>query len=297
MVKMRQADRTGIRPVQFAPQREVVPGIEVMTLETMRQRAGFREFLGPQRLGFDLLIRIDSGTTVHTVDLVAYVLAPGDTMWIHAGQVQQWGDIGAIDGPVVLFTPPALDLDTRLRIRATGMALRSHFPTGSAGSGQDLAWSYLRHCASLAAGVPEALGAALVARSLAALLLELVAGAAAPGTARCQPAEDFLRLRDAIDDGFTTERRVAAYARRLGYSTRTLDRLARANAGLTAKALIDERVVLEAQRILAHGDDTIAAIAGALGFDDPSNFSKYFTKRAATTPAAFRRRARGGEAS
>jgi AraC-like DNA-binding protein len=56
-------------------------------------------------------------------------------------------------------------------------------------------------------------------------------------------------------------------------------------------------VVLEAQRILAHGDDTIAAIAGALGFDDPSNFSKYFTKRAATTPAAFRRRARGGEAS
>jgi AraC-like DNA-binding protein len=136
-----------------------------------------------------------------------------------------------------------------------------------------------------------------VARSLAALLLELVAGAAAPGTARCQPAEDFLRLRDAIDDGFTTERRVAAYARRLGYSTRTLDRLARANAGLTAKALIDERVVLEAQRILAHGDDTIAAIAGALGFDDPSNFSKYFTKRAATTPAAFRRRARGGEAS
>ena len=112
MVKMRQADRTGIRPVQFAPQREVVPGIEVMTLETMRQRAGFREFLGPQRLGFDLLIRIDSGTTVHTVDLVAYVLAPGDTMWIHAGQVQQWGDIGAIDGPAVLFTPPALDWDT-----------------------------------------------------------------------------------------------------------------------------------------------------------------------------------------
>ena len=296
MVKMRQVDRPGIRSVRFAPPREVVAGIEVIDLATMRRRAGLREFRGPQRLGFDLLIRIDSGTTVHTVDLVAYDLAPGDMMWIHAGQVQQWGDIGAIDGPVVLFTPPALDSDTRLRIRATGMALRSHFP-GSAGSSQDLAWSYLRHCASLAAGVPEALGAALVARSLAALLLELVAGAAAPGTARRQPAEDFLRLRDAIDDGFTTERRVAAYARRLGYSTRTLDRLARANAGLTAKALIDERVVLEAQRILAHGDDTIAAIAGALGFDDPSNFSKYFTKRAATTPAAFRRRARGGEAS
>ncbi len=297
MVKMRQTDRPGIRPVQFASGQEVVAGIEVMTLATMRRRAGLLEFRDPQRLGFDLLIRIDSGTAVHTVDLVAYDLAPGDTMWIHAGQVQQWGDIAAIDGPVVLFTPQALDADTLLRIRATGMALRSDFPMGSAGSGQDLAWSYLRHCASLAAGVPQALGIALVARSLAALLLELVAGAVGPGTARRQPAEDFLRLRDAIEDGFTTEHRVAAYARRLGYSTRTVDRLARANAGLTAKALIDERVVLEAQRMLAHGDDSIAAIGGALGFDDPSNFSKYFTKRVGTTPAASRRRARGEEAT
>ena len=269
----------------------------MIDLETMRRRAGLREFRGPQRLGFDILVRIESGATVHAVDLVAYDLAPGDTLWVHAGQVQQWGDIGAIDGPVVLFMPRALDPDTLPRIRATGMALRSHFPTGPAGPGQDLAWSYLRHCAALATGVPEPLGAALVSRSLAALLLELVAGADALGAGRRQPAEDFLRLRDAIEDGFATEHRVAEYARRLGYSTRTLDRLARANAGVTAKALIDERVVLEAQRMLVHGDDPIAAIAGALGFDDPSNFSKYFTQRAGTTPAVFRRRARGGEAT
>jgi AraC-like DNA-binding protein len=89
---------------------------------------------------------------------------------------------------------------------------------------------------------------------------------------------------------------VAAYARRLGYSTRTLDRLARANAGVTAKALIDERVVLEARRMLVHAADPVAAVADALGFDDASNFSKYFTQRAGSTPAAFRRLARGEEA-
>jgi AraC-like DNA-binding protein len=297
MVKMRQADRAGIRAVQFAPPRDVVAGIEVIDLATMRRRAGLQEFRGPQRLGFDILVRIDSGATIHTVDLVAYDLAPGDTLWIHAGQVQTWGDIGAIDGPVALFAPPALDTDTLLRIRATGMGLRCHFPARSPESSQDLGWSYLGHCASLAAGVHETLWAALLSRSLAALLLELVAGADAPGTARPHPAEDFLRLRDAIEDGFATEHRVAGYARRLGYSTRTLDRVARANAGVTAKALIDERVVLEAQRLLTHGDDPITVVAGALGFDDASNFSKYFTKRTGATPAVFRRRARGGDAA
>ena len=297
MVKMRQADEPSIRPVEFSPPREVVSGIEVTDLATMRRRAGPREFRGPQRLGFDLLIRIEDGASDHTVDLRAYPLAAGDTMWIHAGQVQQWGNIGAINGPVAMFTAEAVDQDTRLRIRATGMGLRSHFPKGSAGVDQDLAWVHLRHCASLAAGVAGALGPALAERSLAALLLELVAMADAPGTTRRQPAEDFLRLRDAIEDGFAAERHVAAYARRLGYSTRTLDRLARANAGVTAKALIDERVILEARRMLLHADEPVAAVADALGFDDASNFSKYFTQRAGATPSAFRRLARGGNAT
>ena len=175
----------------------------------MRRRAGLREFRGPQRLGFDVLVRIERGATVHAVDLVAYGLARGDTLWIHPGQVQQWGDIGAIDGPVALFPAALPSTRTRSpRIRATGMALRSHFPTGSAGSGQGLAWSHLRHCAALAASVPESLGTALVAGSLAALLLELVAGGGGrPGAARRQPAEDFLRLRDAIEEGFAPSAR------------------------------------------------------------------------------------------
>jgi AraC-like DNA-binding protein len=296
MVKMRHTDRPAIRAIEFAAPGDVAVDIEVIDLETMRRRAGVAEFRGAQRLGFDILLRIERGATVHAVDLVAYELVPGDTLWIHAGQVQQWGDIGAIDGPVALFTSRAIDADTLARIRATGMALRSLFPAGLGAAGQDLAWSHLRHCATVAARVTDTVGGALVARSLAALLLELVAAADAPGPARRQPAEDFLRLRDAIENGFATERRVAAYARRLGYSTRTVDRLARANAGVTAKALIDERVVLEAQRMLLHGDEPVAAIAGALGFDDPSNFSRYFTQRAGTTPAAFRRRAGGREA-
>ena len=238
---------------------------------------------------------LNSGATVHAVDLVAYDLAPGDTLWIHAGQVQQWGDIGAIDGPVALFTPRALDLDTLARIRATGMALRSHFPAGSVVSGQDLAWSYLRHCATLAAGVPEAVGAALVARSLAALLLELVAVAGTPGRLGDNPPR--------TSSGCATRSRRASPPSAGSRHTRgdSATRPARSTAShvptqaITAKALIDERVMLEAQRMLVHGDEPVATIAGALGFDDPSNFSKYFTQRAGSTPAVFRRRARGRE--
>ncbi len=46
--------------------------------------------------------------------------------------------------------------------------------------------------------------------------------------------------------------------------------------------------MLEAKRLLSHGDAPVAEIAEQLGFDDPSNFSAYFRTRAGVTPGAFR---------
>lgn len=95
-------------------------------------------------------------------------------------------------------------------------------------------------------------------------------------------------FRDEIDRRFGKWHQVTHYADRLGYSPRTLNRLARAHTGLSAKQLIDERVMLEAKRLLSHADASVADIAEQLGFDDPSNFSAYFRSRAGLTPGAFR---------
>ena len=81
---------------------------------------------------------------------------------------------------------------------------------------------------------------------------------------------------------------VTEYAARLGYSPRTLNRLARAHTGRSAKQLIDERVVLEAKRLLSHGGASVADIAQGLGFDDPSNFSAYFLRHTGLRPGGFR---------
>ncbi|GAA2697348.1 helix-turn-helix domain-containing protein [Actinoplanes palleronii] len=59
-------------------------------------------------------------------------------------------------------------------------------------------------------------------------------------------------------------------------------------AGVSGKELIDRRIVLEAQRLLAHSDHTAAQIAARLGFASATNFSKYFHTRTGVTPIAFR---------
>ncbi|MGH8694733.1 MAG: helix-turn-helix transcriptional regulator, partial [Burkholderiales bacterium] len=81
---------------------------------------------------------------------------------------------------------------------------------------------------------------------------------------------------------------VKDYARKLGYAERTISRACLAHSGRSAKALIDARVLLEAKRLLAYGDDSVEAIGHLLGFGDASPMVQFFKRLEGVTPHAFR---------
>ncbi|QCO98308.1 helix-turn-helix domain-containing protein [Arthrobacter sp. 24S4-2] len=283
-----------IRPVRYTPSPAASGEIELMSLRQMRKRGGLNEFVSAQRLDFDLLFRIDSGSTTHTVDFQEYLLAPGDAMWVRAGQVQQWGSISDIDGPVLLFTPAALENRIHQQITTSVTTPPNHFPADAL-SGSSETDAALAQAFTIAGnGQGNALRRLALAHAISVALLLLVVSASEESVrGRKQAHEAFIWFRENIDENFRTRRTVQDYAARLGYSTRTLNRLSRENTGLTAKQLIDERIVLEAKRALAHGASSVATIAEEVGFDDPSNFSKYFRQRVGIAPAAFRDAAKG----
>jgi hypothetical protein len=70
-----------------------------------------------------------------------------------------------------------------------------------------------------------------------ALLLLVLAAPAGADRSRPPTHKTFVWFRDEIDASFRSCHKVTEYAPRLGYSTRTLNRLARENTGLSAKEL------------------------------------------------------------
>ena len=58
--------------------------------------------------------------------------------------------------------------------------------------------------------------------------------------------------------------------------------------GSTPKKIIDDRIMLEAKRLLAHSSESVKEISYSLGFDEPTNFVKYFRKHHLSTPIEFR---------
>ncbi len=105
-------------------------------------------------------------------------------------------------------------------------------------------------------------------------------------------SETFARLRELIEDQYRQHWSIADYAEALGISRVQLNRLARSFADKSVLDLIQDRLLLEAQRHLTYTSASAAEIAYELGFQDPAYFSRVFKRRTGATPGEFRRSSR-----
>jgi AraC-like DNA-binding protein len=123
---------------------------------------------------------------------------------------------------------------------------------------------------------------------LAVILVRLVHLADPRRRTRGTGREPFDRFRRAVEEDFGRTHRVEDYAARLGYSPRTLTRATRAALGVGAKRYLDDRVLLEAKRLLIHTALPPAVIGERIGFGYPTVFSAFFRQHTGMTPTEFR---------
>jgi AraC-like DNA-binding protein/mannose-6-phosphate isomerase-like protein (cupin superfamily) len=99
-------------------------------------------------------------------------------------------------------------------------------------------------------------------------------------------------FRDLLDHNYTTVKRPTDYAQQLNISTAYLNECVKNATGYSVSHHIQQRVVLEAKRLLYHSDKSVKEIAADLGYDDYPYFSRLFTKVAGMSALAFRNKNR-----
>lgn len=296
MVKIRHDE---IRRIHYVASPSSALGVEVMSIAELRHRMrrhggeeGVRDAQGSgrtQRPEFHLLITVNHRLLWHMVDFTDYALTNGTWLWVRPGQVQRFGDLSSATGTLVLFEPDFLDPATAAAVGLDDPFGRTLWRvTDEDAAAMHRALDHLAH-EYRATRTTASVRAAMLQRLLAVLLLRMTNLTAPVGSTTTEYAETFQRFRMLVEDDYAQARDVGYYARRLGYSPRTLTRAALAAAGVGAKEFIDRRVILEAKRLLAHSDEPVAGIAAGLGFLDTSNFVKYFAQRTDSTPTAFRK--------
>lgn len=99
----------------------------------------------------------------------------------------------------------------------------------------------------------------------------------------------FVKFRKILEENYRKIHTVNQYARLLNVSNKTLTNCTNEISHQTPLEIINERIALEAKRLLSYSDKSVNEIGFELGFEDPSYFVKFFKRYANMLPRDFRK--------
>jgi AraC-like DNA-binding protein len=270
-------------------------GIESLRLSELLGRVSPSHFASPQRPGFHLLMLFTAGSGDHFLDFRRVRCRAGTLIHARPGQVQQFVLGQTLQADILLFTSEFIFSGVSTADGAAfGTLIDDVVPGGVAELQPDALESIGSVISAIKRGYKIADGSKLSATILQHLLYAMlltIAGYCLKSDAT--PMTDghgrtFQKFRRAVEAKFTKTRRVEDYADAIGCSTRSLRRSCMIASGSSPKVLIEQRLILEAKRLLAHSGLTVEAIAIELGFSEPTNFVKFFRRHGGTRPLDFR---------
>lgn len=272
--------KPAIRELPFQHNEKPGLGFEIFTLHDLYDRAerlGY-DIVTPQRPDFHTIYLGTRGRGTHVVDFAPMPLGAGFATIVARGRVQQFvldrrpdAWLLLIDPAFLAGTPPVLSPS----LAEPAVALGDAGPELLALAEQMAA----EQARPLDAQQPALLEALLTA---VLLRLERLVQAGTP------PVPELARFFTILERDFARTRAVSHYAKEAGISPRRLGELLAVQTGKSTKQLIDDRVLLEHKRLLAHTPMSVKELADRTGFDEPTNLVKFFRQRTGQTPLAFR---------
>jgi AraC-like DNA-binding protein len=300
MVKIGQNGAMKITPdiasVGFNPPSDTRLTVEAMSIADLKQRAPPEHFEKLQRADFFRLFGVLEGVTSPMVDFSTYAVQAGDWLLVRPGQVFRYDFSLPWSGWLLVFRADGLSATSHNRSGDDFDLLRRVEDLPSHRSLENEKHDWMHHSLKQlqrdgAMTADKALRNEILRLQLGSTLLRLSMWQtldAGSGDDHRAGHASFRRFRKLLDADFSRQHQVQHYARTLGMSEKTLSRVCLATEGVAAKALINQRLVLEAKRLLAHTTLTVQAIGRDLGFEEATNFVKFFRKQAGIPPLAFR---------
>ncbi len=280
-------------PVRFTPPGGYQLGVEVIAAAELRARVARLKGRGFERIDFHCLLVVTSGTYTHTVDFETYKCTRGSVVQVQPGQVHRFGDEPGWAGWFVILRsdlPTAGSGSMAADVASRTAALPAHLRT-SGGTNEAVIEALERMARDTVERGDARLKNELLIAQFHSLIARLqLVHVAVAGHSAVDPrlAERYRYFFNTAEREFRRWHGAAPYAAELGYSVKSLDRATLAVAGVTTKEWLVARIVLEAQRLLAHTTLPVSAISQELGFDEATNFVKFFRRETGVTPGLFR---------
>lgn len=291
-----------VQQVSFCKKEAGGGDFECLRLSEVAERAKGLEFNieEPHQVFFFHVIFISQGSGRHFVDFQPYEFREGSLIFVSSGQVHAFEFRPDIEAWVLIFTE---DFISKNVASADGLALsrlyNSHLeiPVIHPNAVGIEVFRKLVGEIRNEFGYAENFAKEEVLSLLMKVLLlkaERIKRTLLPERVSPEHFAKFEEFRLLLDDGVRESRQAEEFATRLGVSYKHLNEICKSVCGQTAKVFLDSYLTLQLKRRLAISEVSVKELAYEYGFDEPTNFVKFFKKQVGESPAQFRAGLRSG---
>jgi AraC-like DNA-binding protein len=246
------------------------------------------------RTGFYHIIWFQQGNPTHLVDFNPVKIKPNTLLFLNKDTVQRFDDKAKFDGKVILFTgsffcKTATDTQfLRNSILFNDLFTVSQFQVKNQSK---IFAEILQQMEDELQNTKDSSQADILQNLLHNFLLQAERERRKQSFPEIKKGADLdyvMLFKDLLENEYKSQKQVNCYAKEIVITEKRLNQATTKVLGKSPKEIIDDRVLLEAKRILAHTTESVKEIAYNLGFEEPTNFIKYFKKHSAVTPTEFR---------
>ena len=244
----------------------------------------------PHRANFYQIVWIESGKSVQTVDFNPVEVIGGQILSIAKNQVISFDTSTNYKGQIILFTDlffNRCECDARFMKQLNLFnPFAGNMPL-NVNEKLEILWGMMKNEFQ---SEQDTFHSNAIHNFLSAFLIEAVRQNTENRTQIHNiEYQTAIRFADLVEQNFTSLRKVNDYLPLMNTTAKPLSKSLQKTIGKTPKQFIDDRILLEAKRLLAYSNESIKEITFLIGFDEPTNFSKFFREQTGISPAEFKK--------
>lgn len=243
----------------------------------------------PHRVSFFALLIVTNGTGSHQIDLKNYDLVVGTVLKISKGQIHAFQEDAKYEGYLIIFTEAfVINYFSKSSINLISHLYNYHLHSPIAQQ-KSLNENLLEQLTLELKSENSYARKNIVAALLDHYMLRLERESQETKREHTKTSlGTFMKFKNLVEENYTTTRNVKDYADMLLCSTKQLNQVVKNQTLNTAKTFIDNYVILEIKRTVVTTENSFKEIAFETGFDEVTNFTKFFKKNVGLTPKEFR---------
>ena len=284
-------------PIHIRFQNRQNPNAEfdIIHLEGLFQRQSMNHSpLQLHLVEFYIIILVEKGQGSHTIDFTEYPYQKGSIITIRKDQIHKFNQSDSAKGTLLLFTDEFLvsyleELEALKALQLFNELLGS--PKIQLSTSQfDEVIQLIHRLKTEYFQVNDDYSLGIIRSELHILIAKLYRIKSQNNQIISQRKylSEFIHLQNLVEKNAHKYTQVKAYAAMMGVSTKTLNAITRSIVNKSAKEFVDDICTQQIKRLLINTELSVKEIAYESGFDEPTNFYKYFKRQTQLTPEQFR---------